>query len=127
MALTTETAVREIIDTPLTSVQVLAAINDADLWVVEELTDNALSPARMELIERYLACALIRCTRDVDLVSANFGDVREQYQRDSKVTEYLNLAASFDPSGSVRKVFITKTTSATFKVGRRFSHPIHRR
>lgn len=127
MALTTETAVREIIDTPLTSAQVMAAINDADIWVNEELIDNGLSPQRMELVERYLACALIRCTLDVDLVSASFGDVREQYQRDPKVTEYLNLAASFDPSGSVRKVFISRTASATFKVGCRFSYPIYRR
>lgn len=128
-ALTTITSVREIIDTPLTDPQVQVAINDADVWVSEELVPTCgptISVGRLELIERYLACALIRSTNDVDVVSVNMGDVREQYQRDPKVTEYLQRAASFDPTGLVRRIFITGSQPVLARVGRRFSHPRHR-
>lgn len=104
---TTETAVREIIKTALTAPQVKAFIADANLWVTEELVDGGagLSAARLEIIERYLACALIR-VRDLGLKNATIENVSESYQVDATVSEYLLHAASFDPSGRVRMQFL---------------------
>lgn len=109
---TTVTAVREIIDTALKTAQVRAFILDANVWVSEELAtvDPAISPARLEIIERYLACALIR-VRDLGLKSATLQDVTEQYQVDASVTDYLLRAASFDPTGKIRAEFLTSNSS----------------
>ena len=83
---TTETAVREIIKTALTAPQVKAFIADANLWVTEELGSEGLTDGRLEIIERYLACALIR-VRDLGLKSASVDDVKEDYQVDKDVTD----------------------------------------
>jgi hypothetical protein len=105
MARTTEAAVREIIQTGLTTVQVLAFVNDVNLWVTEELAPAGLSASRLEIIERYLACAMIRI-RDLGLKDAQIGDVTETYQTDPEVTDYLLRAASFDSTGKVRRDFL---------------------
>lgn len=105
MARTTEAAVREIIQTGLTTPQIVAFINDADIWVTEELVPDSLSAGRLEIIERYLACALIRI-RELGLKDAQVGDVSETYQADPEVTDYLLRAASFDPTGKVRRNFL---------------------
>lgn len=105
---TTETAVREIIETGLTGPQVRAFIADANVWVTEELAGETPTPSatRLEIIERYLACALIRL-RDVGLKDSTIEDVKESYQVDPDVTDYLLRAASFDASGKVRAHFLT--------------------
>lgn len=106
MALRTSVdAVQKIIATKLTTEQITSFITDANLWVTEELASAGLSSERLELIERYLACALIR-TRDVGLKSVTIGDVSEIYQMDLYISEYLQRAASFDPTGTVRQVFM---------------------
>lgn len=103
---TTESSVRAIISTSLTSAQVLAFIADANVWVTEEIvTVGGVSDARLEIIERYLSCALIRL-RDLGLSSATMDDVSEKYQVDPEVTDYLLRAASMDPTGKVRAHFV---------------------
>ncbi|MGH9256362.1 MAG: hypothetical protein ACRD3C_17530 [Vicinamibacterales bacterium] len=107
MPRTTEVLVREVISTSLTSSQVLAFIADASLFVTEEVAseDPSLSAGRLELIERYLACALIRL-RDLGLSSVSWSKVSENYQVDPTVTDYLKRAAAFDPTGKVRQMFM---------------------
>lgn len=124
---TTETAVREIIQTNLTGPQVRAFISDASLWITEELgaEDPPLSLGRLEVIERYLACALVRL-RDMGLKDSTIQDVSETYQVDSEMTDYLMRAASFDPTGKVRAHFMAAkpialasapSTPVKFRVG----------
>lgn len=118
-ALTNEAAVRNVLSTSLTSGQVQAFIDDAHLWVSEELGSVGLSPERMELIERYLACALVRL-RDLGLKSASIKDISEQYQVDSEITDYLKRAASFDPTGKLAEAFLPEadgSRTVKFRVG----------
>lgn len=105
MARTTEAAVREVIKTSLTTPQLIAFIKDANLWVTEEIAPSGGSAERLEIVERYLTCALIRI-RDLGLKDATFGDVSETYQADPEVSDYLLRAASFDPTGKVRLHFL---------------------
>lgn len=102
---TTETAIREIIATNLTGPQVMAFAADASLWVSEELIGLGFSDQRLEVIERYLTCALVRI-RDLGLKTSTINDVSETYQADSDVTDYLLRAASFDSTGKVRQHFL---------------------
>ena len=102
---TTEAAIREIITTALTTPQIIAFATDANVWVTEELGSAGLGAGRLEIIERYLACALIRI-RDLGLKDGTFGDVAETYQADPEVTDYLLRAASFDPTGKIRQNFL---------------------
>lgn len=127
MARTTETAVREIIGTSLTTAQVKAFIDDASLFVTEvvAVADASLSTGRLEIIERYLACALIRL-RDLGLKDVSWSKVSETYQVDPEVTDYLKRAAGFDPTGKVRSAFMPPdppqvfTYPAQFRVGETF-------
>lgn len=100
-------AVEKIIDTSLNAEQIQVFIADASLWVTEELASLASPPSddRLEVIERWLAAALIR-VRDLGLQTASIKDVKEQYQVDPEVTDYLLRAASFDPTGTVRDHFL---------------------
>jgi hypothetical protein len=109
---TSETAVRQIMQTALTTPQVLAFIADANLWVTESLAPLGLSTERLEIIERYLSCALVR-VRDLGLKDASVQDVSETYQVDPEVTDYLLRAASFDPTGTVRQHFLAPKLVAT--------------
>jgi hypothetical protein len=102
---TTEQDVKNILDTALTTAQITAFIEDANLWVTEELGDEGLSDSRLEMIERWLACALIRA-REVAMKDTTVGDVTETYQRDGQVTEYLKHASALDPTGSVQMQFL---------------------
>ena len=103
---TTVDKVKAVIATSLTDNQVLAFIQDASLWVTEELASlGLLTDNRLELIERYLACALIRL-RDLGLKSAKFDDIAEQYQVDPEVTDYMLRAVAFDSTGTLRKYFL---------------------
>lgn len=118
---TTETAVKAVISTQLTEPQINAFVVDASFWVDEELASQGLSAGRLEMIERYLACALIRL-RDLGLKSAKYDDISEQYQVDPQVTDYLLRAAAFDPTGTVRRHFMAPadTRVAKYRVGTRF-------
>lgn len=102
---TTATAVREIMQTGLLTPQINAFIADANLWVTEELAPEGLTADRLEVIERYLACALCRL-RELGLTSAAVGDVTESYQVDPQITDYMMRAASFDSTGKVRQQFL---------------------
>lgn len=108
---TSQSNVLAVIQTALNPTQINRFMLDANLWVTEELGAVGLSDARLELIERYLTCALIR-VRDLGLKSSTIGDVSEQYQVDADVTDYLLRAASFDPSGTVRSTFLNDTMGA---------------
>lgn len=112
MPRTTETAIRQILDTQLTSAQIVAFLTDANLWVTEEVASftPAISAARLELIERYLACALIR-TRELGVASYGAASVSENYQADPQVSDYLLRAAALDPSGKVRDTFLAAKPS----------------
>lgn len=120
---TTETAVKEVISTSLTTAQITAFIQDANLFVTEEVAaeDATISPARLEMIERYLACALIRL-RDLGLASVSWSKVSENYQVDPTVTDYLLRAAAFDPTGKVRTMFTPPEGGfkVRFRVGETF-------
>src|SRR5512146_2562938 len=100
-------AVLAIIKTALSTDDVTTFIADANLWVTEELaTGSDLSDDRLELIERYLACAFIR-TKEPGLKDAQMGDVRETYQVDNTKNEYLLRAAALDPTGTIQMQFLT--------------------
>jgi len=105
MARTTATQVLGILKTQVTAETVELFMADASLWVTEELVVKGLSTDRLELIERYLTCALVRL-RDLGLTSVKMDDVTEHYQVDPQVSDYLLRAASFDPSGTVRRTFV---------------------
>jgi len=118
---TNEAAVLLVISTDLTTEQIEAFIKDASLWVDEELAGSGMTTDRMELIERYLTCALIRL-RDLGLASARWDDVSEQYQVDPQITDYLTRAAAFDPTGKIRQAFLPPkdTRRAQYRVGTGF-------
>lgn len=105
MPRTDASAVAATISTSLTELQINAFITDANLWVTEELTSYGMSAERLETIERYLACALIR-VRDLGLKSAKMDDIAEQYQVDPDVNDYMLRAAAFDVSGKIRQHFL---------------------
>lgn len=122
MPRTTETAVREIISTSLTTAQVQAFINDANIFVSEEIapsTSPSVSALRCEVIERYLACALIRL-RDLGLKDVTWSKVSESYQVDPEVTDYLKRAAAMDPTGKVKNAFMPPEPPQTFTYTAKF-------
>ncbi len=118
---TDATAVKLVLATTLTEPQVEAFIADASLWIDEELLTFELSADRLEIIERYLACALIRL-RDLGVKQAKFDDITEHYQVDPQVTDYLLRAAAFDRSGTVRRYFMAPKDirSAQYRTGEGF-------
>lgn len=107
MARTTATAIRETMKTKATDPQIVAFITDASLWITEEVASFVPTPSaeRLEIIERYLSCALVRL-RELGLSSTTIENVSESYQVDPEVTDYLLRAASFDPSGKIRTHFL---------------------
>jgi hypothetical protein len=119
---TSEPQVKAIIATALTDDQIAVFIGDASLWVDEELAGSGLSDGRLELIERYLACAFIRA-RELGLTSVTAGDVSERYQTDPEISEYLLRAASFDTTGTVRNAFLAAKDSIGLqtRVGKTFT------
>ncbi len=111
---TTEAAVLLVLDTDLSSPQLVQFIVDANVWVTQELVGEGMSATILEMIERYLACSLIRL-RDLGLRSAKFDDISEQYQVDPELTDYLRNAAAFDSSGKVRAQFMAPRTARSVK------------
>ena len=118
---TNETAVKAIIATALTGPQIEVFLGDASLWVDDQLGSSGLSTGMLEIIERYLTCALIRL-RDLGLKSAKYDDITEQFQVDPNITEYLLRAAAFDSTGTVRRFFMAPADirPVQFRVGTRF-------
>ena len=128
MARATETEVRKVIDTSLTSTQVNALLADANLWVTEELTAEGYSTDRLKAIEKYLTAHF--CTmQDPRLKSLKEGDVTETYQRDAVLTDYLRTAIGWDPSGTVEKAFASAGSEGSsgaqvrFRFGDGYSDP----
>lgn len=123
--LTNEAAVTAIIDTDLETPQITQYINDASLWVREELFGASLTNDRLELITRYLACALIRL-RDLGVTNARWDDVSESYQVDPQVSDYLLRAAAFDPTGKLRAYFMApkNTRRAQWRVGTGYAEDV---
>jgi len=107
MPRTSPAAVREIMKTNLDTPVLMSFISDAALWVDEEIATASPPPSaqRLEIIERYLACALCRL-RELGLESTTYGESTENYQVDPEVTDYLLRAASFDPTGKIRQNFL---------------------
>lgn len=107
---TSPTAVRTILTTALTDPQVNAFIGDAEQWITENLASLSPAPSAsiLEIIERYLTCAIIKL-REVtgaSLTSRTIGDATDQYATPASVRDYLDAAAGFDTSGTVRKHFL---------------------
>lgn len=116
MARVSESEVKLVIDTSLTTPQIEALIGDANLWVNEHLGGyTSLSAALLKAIEKYLAAHLITL-RDPRLTRAQLDDVAETYQRDREVSEYLKTAASLDPTGTVKDELLGGSQKATFRV-----------
>jgi hypothetical protein len=118
---TNEVAIKQLIQTSLTTPQINRCLTIASSWVDEELVNEGMSTDRLEIIEQYLTCALIR-NRDLGLKSAKFDDIAEQYQVDPTVSGYLLTAASYDSSGKVRQHWLAgkDTRSAKYRVGTRY-------
>lgn len=56
MARTTVDDIKDVFDTTLSDTQLTAFMNDANLFVTEELVGLGMSNDRLEAIEKYLAC-----------------------------------------------------------------------
>jgi hypothetical protein len=97
--------IRQVLETSLDDSQLNAFATDASAWVTANLSDAGLANVQLEMIERYLACALATF-RDPRLVDSSLADVKEKAQRDPVVSEYLTAAASFDPTNTVRAAFL---------------------
>lgn len=97
-------AVEEIIDTDLESWQIQAMLEDASLWVDEELVGEGLTASRLERIEKYLTAHLVTL-RDPRLTRAKADDAEDTYQRDGNVSEYLKAAIALDPTGKLQGAF----------------------
>jgi len=115
---TDSSAVLAAIETDLTTTQVDAFISDASAWVDANLVNDSLSDTLLEKIEKYLACHFITL-RDPRLTDAAAGDVREKYQRDTSITEYLKAAMALDPTGKIADAFgdRSKKYRMTYRVG----------
>lgn len=112
MARTTREEVEARIDTDLDDVAVSALIDDASAWVTDFLSGEGLSSSRLTQIEIYLACHYITL-KDPRLRQQAADDVRETYQRDTQVTEYLRQAIAEDPSGIVKARLLDQENTPT--------------
>lgn len=99
---TTETAVKLVLNTSLTTAQIEQFIADASAWVDANLQgETGVTSTIAELVERYLAAHLItlrdplQTERRRDTVTDTFG-LR---------TSYLEFAAKIDPTGKVEEQF----------------------
>lgn len=118
MARTSYEAVTQRIETSLEQEIVEDFIDDASAWVTDFLSGEGVSSARLEKIEHYLACHYVTL-RDPRLRQQQEDDVRETYQRDTQVTEYLRQAVAEDPTGIVKAKLLNQEEAAVvnFRVG----------
>jgi len=107
----------------LTTTQIEAFIDDANLWVTTFLVGacTAMTTALLVAVEKYLAAHFITA-RDPRLRSAKLADVSETYQRADVVSEYLRTAISLDPCGIVAATFLDqdKRLPVRFRMGAGF-------
>ena len=113
---TSEAAVGLIIETSLTSAQVVQFIADASLWVDTNLADAGLTSSLLEAIERYLAASFISA-RDPRLKSTKRLNIADTYVRDDKLDPYMKIAIQLDPTGTVEEQFGDEPTRFGFRVG----------
>ena len=125
MARTTVADVQLIFQTSvtITDPQIQAFIDDASLWIDNNLVDGCpdLSDADLIVVEKYLA-AYFLSARDPRLRSAVFGDVAETYQNNPQINDYLRIAMSLDPCGIIATNFAsTPKRGVKFRVGDGFA------
>ena len=115
---TDASAVLSAIETDITTDQINAFISDASVWVDANLASDSLSDTLLEKIEKYLTCHFITL-RDPRLTDGAIGDVREKFQRDTSMTEYLKAAMALDPTGKIADAFgdRSKKYRMTYRVG----------
>ena len=115
---TDASAVLSAIETDITTDQINAFISDASVWVDANLASDSLSDTLLEKIEKYLTCHFITL-RDPRLTDGAIGDVREKFQRDTSITEYLKAAMALDPTGKIADAFgdRSKKYRMTYRVG----------
>ena len=110
MARTTAKSLREIMTTELGDEKINAFIEDVDLWITEVVAPATpvQSAQRLEIIARYLTCAMIRLREltGSTVSSVSVGDASESYQLPGEVKDYLDTAAGFDATGLVRANFL---------------------
>lgn len=114
MARVTQSEVTARIETSLSTTQLQAFIEDANVWVTDFLGGEGLSTGRLKRIELYLACHYVTL-RDPRLRRQAVEDVDETYQRDTQVTEYLRQAIAEDPTGIVKGKLLEQEETATVK------------
>jgi len=115
---TSETGVRLIINTSLTSPQVKAFIMDAHIWVEANLVGkcDALTDEILEAVEKYLTAHFIS-VREPQVTSLKHDDISESYSKQ----DYLGLAASLDPCGVIEDTLgETGKSRAKFRFGAGF-------
>lgn len=106
MARTNAAAVQLVIDTGLTVAQIDAFIDDASAWVDTHLVGRCdrLGVSELTIIEKYLSAYFITL-REPRITEKRRQDVWDTYQRDKEASEYLKVAAKFDPCGIVEDAF----------------------
>jgi len=112
-------AVKAILDTDLTASEVEDAfIPDASGWIDDNLTGKGIGSGTLTTIEKYLAAHFVTA-RDPRTTEEKLGDARERLQRDTKVSEYLKIAAGLDPTGTVEDQFMPGSgrPKVKFRVG----------
>lgn len=113
--------IQAVLETSLTHQQISSFLADANLWVTTNLATD-LNDANLRAVEKYLTCYFVTL-RDPRLTRADFDDVKETYQRDAKVSEYLKAAMSYDPTGKVEAAFGDQSskTRVRYRVGTGFT------
>lgn len=102
MARTTEAAVKLIVETSLGTTAIEALIDDASLFVDENLLGQGLSASLLTSIEKYLAAHLVT-VRDPLLHSRRRDDITDTFLRDQN--PYLKYAIQLDPTGAIEEAF----------------------
>lgn len=116
---TTSNKVTELVPSDM---DVASFIEAASLIVDEELVNQGLTEARLELIERYLAAHFLTLTEErgglikssAGLASDTYADI---YGKGFHSTRFGQQAVAFDTSGSLSKLSLSsEKLSAEFKV-----------
>lgn len=100
MARTDVTTVKLIVGTTLTDPQVQQFIDDASLWVDNNIAAAGWDTGTAEAIERYLAAHWLTL-RDRRKTTTRRGDLEDRYES----TRYLEAAIALDTTGTVSEAF----------------------
>lgn len=99
---TSEAALKLILNTSLSSTQIVQFITDASAWVDANLSgETGVTSTIAEAVERYLAAHLITL-RDPLLTERKRDDITDRF---GLRTSYLEFAAKLDPTGKVEEEF----------------------